>query len=290
MDVSLIIATRDRCQRLVRCLDAVRLITFDRSWELIIVDNGSIDETASVVRDFIDNANITATYAFEPRRGKSHALNTALGIARGQILAFTDDDCYPTPDILRRAWLAFDDPSVGYLMGRVLLHDPTDLPISIIDSAIPFTFPGRSFVPVGSVAGANMAFRKQVLLDIGGFDPLLGPGSSLNAAEDVDAVARASAMNWKGRYCPDVVVRHHHGRKASDAPRLLKSYGIGAGAYHMKLLLRGGELLWFARSVYQIRRRYRFGGGFIIWEWVGAARYTRVWLKQILHSWNIVLT
>ena len=52
--VSLIIATRDRCSQLARCLDAVRSMSFERRWELIVVDNGSIDRTASVIREFIE--------------------------------------------------------------------------------------------------------------------------------------------------------------------------------------------------------------------------------------------
>ena len=54
MDISLIISTRDRCQQLVRCLQSVQGITFERPWELIVVDNGSVDETASVVRQFFE--------------------------------------------------------------------------------------------------------------------------------------------------------------------------------------------------------------------------------------------
>src|SRR6516164_7425898 len=59
MEISLIISTRDRCQQLVRCLQSVRDITFERPWELIVVDNGSVDETASVVRQFFASAGVS---------------------------------------------------------------------------------------------------------------------------------------------------------------------------------------------------------------------------------------
>jgi glycosyltransferase involved in cell wall biosynthesis len=113
MDISLIICTRDRCHQLARCLDAVRHIAFDRPWELIIVDNGSSDETAAVVCEFIKTTNVRAIYLFEPTPSKTNGLNTALETATGQILAFTDDDCYPAPEFLSQVWSAFDDPSVG---------------------------------------------------------------------------------------------------------------------------------------------------------------------------------
>jgi len=284
MDVSLIISTRDRCQQLVRCLQSVRGITFEQPWELIVVDNGSVDETASVVRQFFDSAAVSGVYVFEPKLRKSNALNTALEIAHGQILAFTDDDCYPAPDFLTRVWSAFDDPSVGYITGRIMLHDPTDCPVTINETTTPLTFPARSFLAVGTVQGANMAFRRAVLAVLGGFDPLFGPGTQF-VIEDLDAAGRASAMGWKGRYCPEVIVSHHHGRKATDIPRLKKLYGMGTGAYHMKLLLEGHEFLWFAQSVYQFRRRYKSSRRQVLWELVGIVKYGFLFLTDSFRKW-----
>jgi glycosyltransferase involved in cell wall biosynthesis len=284
MDISLIICTRDRCHKLARCLEAVRYITCDRPWELIVVDNGSTDETAGVVREFIKTIKLPAIYLFEGLRGKSNGLNTAIKAANGQILAFTDDDCYPAPDFLNAIWSAFDASSVGYIGGRIILHDPADYPIVVDGSMTPVTFPAGSFVCAGSVQGANMAFRRRVLFDIGGFDPLLGPGAFFTAAEDIDAVGRASAMGWRGEYHPEVIVKHHHGRKAADAAALWKSYAIGRGAYHMKLLLTGHQYSWFARSIYQLRWRYKTSRTTLLWELAGAAAYVYVCLTQILQS------
>lgn len=284
MDLSLIICTRDRCHKLARCLEAVRHIHCDRPWELIIVDNGSTDETASVVREFIETVKFPTIYLFEDTPGKSTGLNTAIDSANGRILAFTDDDCYPEPDFLNGIWSAFDDPSVGYIGGRIMLHDPADHPITINESVVPASFPAGSFVCAGSIQGANMAFRRGVLLDIGGFDPLFGPGALLMACEDIDVVGRASAMGWKGKHDPQVMVRHHHGRKAADAAAVWKAYAIGRGAYHMKLLLRGRQFLWFARSIFQLCRRYRTSRGTAFWEMVGAARYSRIYLTESLRG------
>jgi hypothetical protein len=222
-------------------------------------------------------------YVLEPRPGKSNGLNTALGIAHGESLAFTDDDCYPAPDFLSQVGSAFDDPSVGYITGRIMLYDPTDQPVTINESTTPLTFPGRSFLGAGQVQGANMAFRRSVLLDIGGFDPVFGAGT-LFAGEDLEAAGRASVLGWRGQYCPEVIVTHHHRRKALDVPRLMKFYGLGLGAYHMKLLLRGREFLWFALSVYQIRRRYRFTPTMVLWEPVGAIKYARLCIVEVFRK------
>ena len=122
-----------------------------------------------------------------------------------------------------------------------------------------------------------MAFRRCVLLEIGGFDPLMGPGASFVAAEDLDVAGRASARGWEGRYCPEVTVRHHHGRKASDVPGQFKSYGLGLGAYHVKLFLRGHEFRWFAQILYQAPRRYKQSRRMFFWEVIGAAKYSCSW-------------
>jgi glycosyltransferase involved in cell wall biosynthesis len=290
IDISLIICTRNRCKQLSLCLESLQHIEFERPWELIVIDNGSTDETGSVIREFMTVAGIRGVYVFEPGRGKSTALNTALRRARGRVLAFTDDDCYPAPDFLKRIWSAFADPTVGYITGRIILHDPEDYPITINESTTPRTFPGRSFICAGTIHGANMAFRRVVLFAIDGFDPLFGPGAFF-VAEELDAAGRASALGWKGEYRPEIVVRHHHGRKASDVPALWKSYAIGRGAYHMKLLLREREFLWFARSVYQLRWRYRTSPGTIFWEQVGAMQYARMYVRLFTRSlwagrWN----
>jgi glycosyltransferase involved in cell wall biosynthesis len=284
-DISLIICTRDRCQKLTRCLESVRHITFERPWELIIVDNGSTDDTAAIIQEFIRSTSIRAVHLFEPKPGKSTGLNTALRVAQGELVAFTDDDCYPAPDFLIHVWAAFADPSIGYITGRIQLHDPADHRMTINESMTPRTIPGRSFVYTGAVHGANMTFRRKVLLDIGGFDPLFGPGALLEAAEDLEVASRASAMGWKGQYRPEVIISHHHERNASDAPRLWKSYDIGRGAYHVKLLLSGHEFLWFARSMYQLRWRYRFTRTTVLWELVGAAKYGYLYVTQTLRGW-----
>jgi glycosyltransferase involved in cell wall biosynthesis len=283
MDISLIICTRNRSAQLGACLEYVRKITFARPWELILVDNGSVDETDTTIHEFIESVPFPAVYVFESQPGLGNARNAGLKVARGEILAFTDDDCYPAEDFLTRTWAAFSEPLLGYLTGRIMLHDPEDYPATINESISPRSFPGGSLLRTGDIQGANMAFRRRVLVDIGGFDPLFGSGSLLVAAEDLDAAGRASAIGWSGQYCPDVIVRHHHGRKRSDVAPLMRSYAIGLGAYHMKLLLSERRFGWFARSVYEFwRARIWWQPEGPVWEVVGAAKYTYLYFSLTL--------
>lgn len=284
MDVSLIIGTRNRCEKLARCLQSVRQISFEQPWELIVVNNGSTDGTPAVVQEFTATAPVLVHYIFEPKPGLGNAHNAGLSVARGKILAFTDDDCYPAPDFLSSLWSAFEDPSIGYISGCILNYDPADTRKGSLRHSEPVRFAPNSFVGPGSLfGGANMAFRRQVLVEIGGFDPLFGPGALFNC-EDYDAAGRASAMGWKGEYRPEVIVWHHHGRKEADLPPLMKSYGIGIGAYHMKILLRGRHFRWFAKSVYQIPRRYKWSRRCAAWEPVGMMKYAYVCLRETVRG------
>jgi glycosyltransferase involved in cell wall biosynthesis len=287
MDVSLIIGTRDRCAKLARCLESVGRMSFERAWELIVVDNGSTDGTAAIVREFKAVAPIPVRYVFEPKPGLGNAHNAGVAAARGEILAFTDDDCYPASDFLSSLWSAFGDPSVGYVSGRILLYDPADYGKGTVRHSEQVTFPPNSFVGPGSLfGGANMAFRRRVLTEIGGFDPLFGPGALFNC-EDYDAAGRASAIGWKGQYRPEVIVWHHHGRKEADFPPLMKSFGIGIGAYHMKILLRGYHFRWFAKSVRQVRARYKWSRRCAAWEPVGMMYYAYIFLRETIRDWGL---
>ena len=162
-----------------------------------------------------------------------------------------------------------------------MLHDPADYPIAINESLTPVTYRARSFLSagLGFFGGGNMAFRRSVFAEIGGFDPMFGPGARFRYAEDLDIVGRASAMGCEGRYCPDVVVRHHHQRKKSDTPSEKKACGIGTGAYHMKLLLTYREWWWFLKSIAVLGLHFRkVSRRMILWEPVGAVQYAYWWM------------
>jgi glycosyltransferase involved in cell wall biosynthesis len=234
--VSLIICTRDRARQLDACLASVAKIRCDLPWEAVIVDNGSCDETRAVARRFFDNNDIRGLYAWEPEPGLSRARNAGLNVSSGEIAAFTDDDCYPAPDLLDRICEIFADPRVGFIGGRILLHDPDDYPLTVNESMETLRFSAGSIVPCAAVQGANMAFRRAALVGIGGFDPALGAGTPF-PAEDWDAAARVCSDGWDGGYFPAPAVSHHHGRTATAAASHLRTYHYASGAVYAKLLM-----------------------------------------------------
>jgi glycosyltransferase involved in cell wall biosynthesis len=256
--ISVIVCTRNRASRLPRFLSAVAgLEPVPFGWELLIVDHASTDDTGRVLREFA----ASAAFPVRPLRSDAPALsgakNQAIAVARGEIFALTDDDCYPRPDYLLALARVFEAHDVGVVGGRVVLHDPTDANLSILDVDTPANIEPRTFVRPGAVHGANLAVRREVLAAIGGFDPLLGPGSPCVAAEDVDLVARAVWAGWRGRYDPDVVVSHDHGRKPGrEADRVLRSYACGRGAYYTKFLLNRETRRLYLRAWYKTQGRW----------------------------------
>lgn len=242
MTISLIICTRNRAGPLARCLEAVAAIEHDGPWELIVVDNGSTDETRASISAFAIGQSFLLTLVYEAQEGLSNARNAGIAAAAGDIILFTDDDCYVAPDILDAVRRTFADPTIGYASGRVRLFDPTDAPVTINESIVPLRFPARRFLPAGAVKGANLTVRRSLLDAIGIFDPLFGSGAPF-PAEDADLAMRAALAGWEGVYAPDIVIWHHHGRKTSDIGKLFRGYDVGRGAFHAKLLgLPGG--LW----------------------------------------------
>ncbi len=249
MLVSIVISTRNRVSRLPACLAAVARINSNLPWELVIVDNGSTDATAAIIAEFAESAAFPVVAPYEPVAGSYRARNVGWMAARGTFIAFTDDDCYVGHDHVDRVAAVFGAPEIGYGGGRLTLFDPMDYPITFQLQDVPALIPPRSYIPAGFIHGANMVFRRDVLVAIGGFDV------SFMSGGDVEAQARASFAGWVGAYDPALSVAHHHRRNAAAARRLARTYGLARGAYFTKFLLRSDSRREFARHIYWQARR-----------------------------------
>src|SRR5262252_779232 len=159
--LSLIVCTRNRLPGLRTTLGILLGLRCRAPWQLIVVDNGSTDGTGEFLRAMAANTSASIDVLSEPSVGVSRAKNRGLRYARGEIIAFTDDDCYPTESYLDDLLDVFATPGVDYCGGRVLLHDPTDLPVTIKTSDTPEVFPANSYIPTGAIHGANMAFTRR---------------------------------------------------------------------------------------------------------------------------------
>jgi glycosyltransferase involved in cell wall biosynthesis len=134
-DLSLVICTRNRAPQLARTLERVARIRSRLSWELIIADNGSTDRTNAVVQEYAAARERAVRMICIPGRGVSYARNAGWQSAKSDIVAYIDDDCYPAEDYVDAVFDCFsNDSRLGFVGGRILLHDPSDRRITIQES------------------------------------------------------------------------------------------------------------------------------------------------------------
>lgn len=253
--LSLVVCSRDRAHALGPCLAALSALHASVRWELVVVDDASADDTPQMLARFAASAPIDVRLVREPRPGLGRARNAGVAAARGAVVAFTDDDCYPATDYVDAVLRVFDDPAVGYMGGRIARFDPLDDPITTRDVLEPTPLPPYSFVPTGLIQGANMAARRAVLDHVRLFDPALGPGTPF-CNDDVDFAARAALAGYAGGYFPGPCVYHAHGRRSPGAvARLRATYDHGRGAYYAKRLIDGPARVRYAKELYWALRR-----------------------------------
>ena len=279
MYFSIIIATRNRCHRLATCLEYLRQLDVgEHRLQVVLVDNGSTDETPSVMSSFASTFSHPVTLVREPVQGVSRAKNAGIAQAQGDVLIFIDDDCYIDTAYLHEVAALYSASGITYIGGRVLLHDPTDAPATTKTSETPALLPPGSFLWPGVILGANWSSRREALQAVGGFDNELGPGTPY-ICEELDLLERMSLVGFSGGYFPGPTVRHHHGRKRGDDTRLLGiAYAYGCGAYYAKFLCRRQTCLAVAlRYPLHLIRRIRKR------EWHGVAAQCRGTWDYLFH-------
>ncbi len=249
MKISVLICTRNRAKSLDATLQRFFAQNFagGYSYELIVVDNGSTDETKQVVERCAAQRPGSAQYLFEKRRGLSFARNAGLLAAQGEIIAFTDDDVLVAENWLDEIHREFaGDPSLCMLGGRVLLADER------LQSAtlMPHLKRGHFGLPdgVNFVIGANMAFRREVFDRVGRFDVRLGAGRFFAGSDDIEFVYRGLKAGYRLLYAPNVLVYHNHNRVtleqvcqleygyAKSFPAYLIKHSLSGDGYAMRML------------------------------------------------------
>ena len=239
MAVSLIICTRNRARYLSDTLGKLVLLQNPESRELLLVDNGSTDDTKAAIEQYRNKIPGKLISLAEPQAGVARARNLGWKTSGNPFIAFIDDDCYPDPYYLDAVIKCFEeDTRLGFIGGRVLLYDPSDYRLTIQEETQRKELPPGTFIPAGFIHGANFAFRRAALESVGGFDENFGPGSLFRSGDDVEILARMSAAGWYGAYDPRLLVYHHHRRKEGiEIFALMERYDYGRGAYYAKCLL-----------------------------------------------------
>ena len=231
IQVSVIVATCDRPRLLEGTLGALAAQEVPAlAWEIVVVDNGSDAATGRLVADFATKTATPVRYAREPAVGVSRARNRGLREARGEILAFTDDDVLPAPDWVAGLVSAIERWKADGVGGRILPRWEAPPPRWLTENEdllsrlaiMNHEQSGLLELPLGrpQVWGPNMAFRRELFERVGEFDPRLGIiGKKLYRDEETDLIRRALGKGLKIAYDPALTVFHRIG-----PDRLRKAY------------------------------------------------------------------
>jgi glycosyltransferase involved in cell wall biosynthesis len=193
--LSVIVCTHERPDHLTRCLDA--LTRLEDPVEVIVVDSASnppIDSLVERYRTRIEPLH----YVYAPEPGLSIARNLGVSVATCDVVAFVDDDAAPRPDWARRIATAFErEPDIACVGGTCAAAFASDPPgwlsgrlLALAGVSSFGSEPRRVSATADFPFGANIAFWRETLIDVGGFDPKLGRIGSLLLSGEESAVVR----------------------------------------------------------------------------------------------------
>jgi glycosyltransferase involved in cell wall biosynthesis len=268
--VTIIVCTRDRAESLARALRSILAVEY-ANFEVVLVDNApTTDDTRSVINEFNDPR---ARYVLEPVAGLSRARNRGLSEARGEIIAFTDDDVEVDSYWLRGLLHGFEHTDhVGCVTGVIPTTALENESQQYFDDLVSWSegFERRIFdlhvhrdpnalYPYSAGmfgAGANFAITKKAALSIGLFDEALGAGAPTRGGEDLDYFARMVLGGWCIVYEPLALVWHYHRADNESLKNQVWGYGTGATAYGVKtaMSLRHGPQIAWLLTKYIARR------------------------------------
>lgn len=278
MKVTVILCTYNRCQSLMKALEsvAVSILPASIEWEVLVVDNNSSDLTKPQVEHFCLRYPGRFRYLFEKQAGKSFALNAGIREARGDILAFMDDDVTVDPLWLQnlsaplaeshwagaggriRPEQAFSPPDWMLLEGNHSLGPALAAVFDLGDEPEELSRPPY---------GTNMAFRKSMFEKYGGFRTDMGPRPGSEArGEDTEFGRRLLAAGERLYYAPSAVVYH-----AVPKNRLGKEFFLD---------------YWFAYGRTQIRERGRRPGKWGIPRYYFSAAMLAMHAVRWLRTWH----
>jgi len=199
--ISVLIPMHNEEQVLENVLESLLKCDYDRDrLEIIPINDNSTDKTRELLDEYHRKFEfIRPIHRDCPDRGKPAGLNDAMKIARGEIIVVFDADYRPAKDMLKQLAIAFEDPEIGAVMGRVIPYNTNK---NLLTRLINLERSGGYQVDqqarynlklIPQYGGTVGGFRKDILLKTGGFDPLV-------LAEDTELTYRLYTSGWKVIY------------------------------------------------------------------------------------------
>ncbi|MBN9503881.1 MAG: glycosyltransferase family 2 protein [Armatimonadetes bacterium] len=239
--VSVLLCTRNRAPDLKETLVSLGQVQPPEGIEaeVVVIDNGSTDETGEVVANAKIPWATSVRCVIEPKPGVANARNRALAEAKGEIIVFVDDDIRFEPEWMTHILAPFESESADAVAGSIRLapHLQKDWMTPKHETMYASTRPAEERGDV-YLTGANMAFRKSVLEKVPGFDPRLGPGA-LGFSEESLFSDQIKEAGFKMVRAPKSLVIHHFRPDRLSRESLQKAgYSQGRSlayiAYHWK--------------------------------------------------------
>jgi len=255
--VTVCLATRNRGAGIMATLESLARLDHP-DFDVVVVDQ-STDTLTRQAFDVTVGSDPRFSYRATDTVGKSVALNAAVAMAKGTLVAITDDDCVVPPDWLAGIEQHFaDHPTAAMICGGVIAgeHDKSagSIPAFVPPRMELFTSPWRKYRARG--IGANVAFRSVALQTVGRFDEVLGPGGPLKNCEDGDMVYRMLRSGFGVLDAPEPSVVHSGFRTWSEGRTLGRDALMSCGATCMKHLRLWDVamvptllFLWFRRTI-----------------------------------------
>lgn len=239
--VSAVVCTRNRGQSVISTVASI-LESEDCDFEVVVIDQSTDDSTEESIRRFQSDSRVR--YFRSAEVGLGRARNSGLRVAKGAVVAFTDDDVTVPPNWLSTmAGVFAEHPQVAVAFCNVA-PAPFDENLGFIPA-----YQRCGSVEVSTVLGkcrargigAGLAVRRSALLSLGGFDPLLGSGAKFSSCEDGDVALRALLVGWHVFETDAVSVLHDGFRTWQEGRDLTRRDWYGIGAAYAKPI-RAGRL------------------------------------------------
>ena len=236
--VSFIICTYNRADYLRDTLDSLcKSAPTSGSFEVLVIDNNSSDETPSVIRKIAEsNPELELRYIHETQQGLSHARNRGIKESNARYLVFLDDDVIASKSLVP-AWLSFfeENPDAIAAGGRIHVQFDDPRPSWMSHFLLPLlgyhdlgnsrkTYPKNKYP-----FGGNMGFKKSIFEEVGLFDTDLGrKGKSLNAGEEKELFRRLREKSTEIYYLPKAFL-HHRVNKERLTVDYIRKQALGLG-------------------------------------------------------------
>ncbi len=220
MGITVVIATYNRATLLSTCLEHLARQRFGTDDEVIVVDNGSTDQTPKVLMDAERSFPVPLRHVVERTPGKSNAMATGVALASGDVLAFTDDDVEVDATWIDEIRQVMRDPGIALAGGPVVPRWETSPPKWLraeverygrLAAPLGLLNYGSESFPLGprTVLGANLIVRAEVLRKLGGYASHLGKlRGTLLSGEDHELCMRVQAAGFRAVYWPELHVSH----------------------------------------------------------------------------------